>query len=290
MSATQTVFGAIGKFCLIFIGSIIVGAMTALITAFLQKRQVSYSQENLRESEIVKKTSASQFEEEQTIASELSMIVMCPWVCYLIADGLQLSGIVAILTNGIFLNYYATPNVNRQSKQVIKIVIDSFAYITETMVFLFLGIGVFTFENQYKEMTYGTLFLALINFNLARLLNVGITSWFVNKSRSASTKIGSKQQFVMWIAGLRGAMAYALAMESSQNPIFVNPATGKNSGDVMLAVTIIYSLFTILGVSSLLNPIMQKCEVTAKASVSEEDDSRTADERELIKSVEKKKL
>jgi len=75
------------------------------------------------------------------------MILMCPWVCYLIADGLQLSGIVAILVNGIVLNYYATPNVSRQSRHVIKIVVDSFAYITETMVFLFLGIGVFTFDH-----------------------------------------------------------------------------------------------------------------------------------------------
>jgi sodium/hydrogen exchanger 8 len=39
--------------------------------------------------------------------SEVSMMIMCPWVSYLIADGLGLSGIVAILTNGIFLNIYA---------------------------------------------------------------------------------------------------------------------------------------------------------------------------------------
>jgi NhaP-type Na+/H+ or K+/H+ antiporter len=35
------------------------------------------------------------------------MMVMCPWVCYLIAEGLSLSGIVAICTNGVFLNTYA---------------------------------------------------------------------------------------------------------------------------------------------------------------------------------------
>jgi NhaP-type Na+/H+ or K+/H+ antiporter len=39
--------------------------------------------------------------------SEVSMMIMCPWVSYLIADGFGLSGIVAILTNGIFLNIYA---------------------------------------------------------------------------------------------------------------------------------------------------------------------------------------
>jgi len=32
-----------GKFCLIFIGSIIIGAMTALIVSFIQKRQAAYT-------------------------------------------------------------------------------------------------------------------------------------------------------------------------------------------------------------------------------------------------------
>ena len=72
---------------------------------------------------------------------------MCPWVCYLIADGLELSGIVAILTNGIFLNYYGLPNVSRTSKTVSKIAIDTMAYVAETVVFLFLGIGVFAFDH-----------------------------------------------------------------------------------------------------------------------------------------------
>ena len=217
----------------------------------------------------------------------MSMILMCPWVCYLIADGLQLSGIVAILTNGIVLNYYATPNVSRASRQVIKIVVDSFAYLTETMVFLFLGIGVFTFDHQYEKMGAGTLILSLINFNLARFFNIAITSWLVNKSRTPETRINTKQKFVMWIAGLRGAMAYALAMESSQSTIFNNPAIGHYAGDVMLVVTIIYSLFTILGISSILYPIMVKCEVTGKKP---DKTVRTEDEIQLKKKVERKKL
>ena len=83
----------------------------------------------------------------------------------------------------------------------------------------------------------------------------------------------------MWIAGLRGAMAYALAMESSQNPIFNDPAAGRYSGDVMLVVTIIYSLFTILIISSGLHPIMTKCEVTGASQASQVDvTERTQDE------------
>jgi len=117
---------------------------------------------------------------------------MCPWVCYLIADGLELSGIVAILTNGIFLNYYATPNVNRASRKVIKIAVDTVAYTTETMVFLFLGIGVFAFDHPYELMGTGTFVFTLINLNLARWLNIWITSWLVNRNRTEKSKIPRK--------------------------------------------------------------------------------------------------
>ena len=38
----EEVFGAAGKFVIIFLGSIVIGAMTALIVAFIIKRQTSY--------------------------------------------------------------------------------------------------------------------------------------------------------------------------------------------------------------------------------------------------------
>jgi len=53
------------------------------------------------------------WEDEQNFNTEISLMLMCPWITYLVADGLELSGIVAILINGIVLNYYATPNISR---------------------------------------------------------------------------------------------------------------------------------------------------------------------------------
>jgi len=57
----------------------------------------------------------------QNVLTELSVMILCPWVSYLIAEGLQLSGIVAILTNGVFLSYYATPNISPAAKKVLEL-------------------------------------------------------------------------------------------------------------------------------------------------------------------------
>jgi sodium/hydrogen exchanger 8 len=58
-----------------------------------------------------------------------------------------------------------------------------------------------------------TLFLStILNLNVARFFNIWFVTFLVNRTRTENTKITRKTQFVMWFSGLRGAMAYALAL------------------------------------------------------------------------------
>lgn len=182
------------------------------------------------------------------------MMLVCPWVSYLIAEGLELSGIVSILTNGVFLSYYATPNISPAAKKVLKMGYETFAYSAETLVFLFLGIGLFAFKHPYAQMGWGLAITTIINLNIARALNVFITSYFVNLTRTKS-KISGKMQFVMWLSGLRGAMAYALALKCLND---------LDIGPVILIDTLIYAFITILVIGSILNPVFNKMEIKRK--------------------------
>lgn len=104
-------------------------------------------------------------------------------------------------------------------------------------------------------MGWGLLITGIINLNIARALNVLIVTAIANKSRTTS-KIGFKTQLVTWLSGLRGAMAYALALKA---------AVTLPKGPVILIFTLIYSFITILIVGSALNPILAKCDVKRKA-------------------------
>lgn len=179
------------------------------------------------------------------------MMILCPWVAYLIAEGLELSGIVAIMVNGIFLSYYAQPNISASSRKVLKTCYETVAHSAETLVFIFLGLGLFAFNHPYEQMGIWMIPLTIINLSIARFLNISIVSYLVNKSRNLK-KITFKFQFVMWIAGLRGAMAYALALKSSFD---------FEKGPVMLIVTLIISFISILGIGSSMSPILEKMEV-----------------------------
>ena len=72
---------------------------------------------------------------------------------------------------------------------------------------------------------------------VARYFNVGICSFMCNFGR-VRRPVDAKSQFVMWYSGLRGTIAYILALQCSQD------FKGGN-GDVIILITISFALFTV---------------------------------------------
>ena len=113
----------------------------------------------------------------------------------------------------------------------------------------------FAFEHPFAEMGQWTVPVLIVNLSIARFLNIVIVSYLVNRTRT-NALITCKFQFAMWVAGLRGAMAYALALKSSID--------FPKMGPIMLITTIIYALISILGVGSAMYSILTKLDVVRK--------------------------
>lgn len=173
--------------------------------------------------------------------------MLAPWVSYVGAGAAKMSGIVAILTNGVVLSSYATPNISHEAQHILHAIFETVAYTSETAVFCMMGIGVFAINHPYTEFGPWFFFSAMLNLNLARFLNVVICTALVNCVRPKEARIPWKTQFVMWYGGLRGAMAYALALSGADK---------FETGGIILLETLLYSLFTILIQASFLNPIL----------------------------------
>lgn len=196
-------------------------------------------------------------------------MMMAPWVSYIAAGTFKLSGIVAILTNGVFLSYYAKPNISNQSAKILCTLYEVMAYTSETVVFLFLGMGCFAIDHPMEEMGWGLFVGTLINLNIARLINIGFVSLIVNCGKKKGDKFHCTFQGIMWYSGLRGAMAYALALQA-----YSKLATGP----IILLDTLLYSLFTILVQASFLNPILVKAGVVGCKDEDEDDKNKIEDE------------
>ena len=261
------------KFLIVFIGSICLGAFIALLVAFTLKRQKSHLEKHLdkyrkkfavnkiydansshfaAKSFLRQRTKVMQEQKDKSAFTEITVMMLAPWVCYVAAGSFQLSGIVAILTCGVFLSYYAKMNISTHSAKIMHTVYEVTAYTSETVVFVFLGVAVFAIDHPIYEIGWGTIITTFVNLNLARFINVFLCSWIVNYGRDEGSQLTYKMQGVMWYSGLRGAMAVALALQA---------ASKLDNGRIVLLDTIIYSLFTILVQASFLNPILIKAGV-----------------------------
>lgn len=175
-------------------------------------------------------------------------MILSPWLSYLIGESRQLSGIMSVFCNGIFLAHYASPNLNAHSWTIMRNIYGMTSHISETTVFLFIGISLSAFNHPYLKMG---VWLFLGGFVI-----VNIVSWFLNVAaifklsnihrwKYKEKQVSRKFQFVIWVSGLRGAMALALALEARHTLV---------NGDVILLMTLLYSLFSVLIVGSALGP------------------------------------
>jgi solute carrier family 9 (sodium/hydrogen exchanger), member 8 len=80
--------------------------------------------------------------------------------------------------------------------------------LTETIVFVYMGMGVFT--GGFKKFDFTFSVVAFLACLVGRALNIFPLSWLANLCRTRA-KISGKMQMVLWFAGLRGAIAFALS-------------------------------------------------------------------------------
>eukprot|EP00922_Rhytidocystis_sp_ex-Travisia-forbesii_P022009 GHVS01032226.1.p1 GENE.GHVS01032226.1~~GHVS01032226.1.p1 ORF type:complete len:757 (-),score=149.68 GHVS01032226.1:299-2365(-) len=230
---TSSVGMAILSFFLTFFNSLIIGVSIGLISALLYK----YMDLHMQDNQIL----------------ETALYMLFPWIAYLIADGFKHSGIVAICFCGISMGKYAFPNLSEAAQVTSKGVFAALALLAETVVFVFLGLAVSSFEHGGTIGLYMTTFVVV---STARVLSVYVTSQFVNLFRSKS-KLPVNYQTAMVLCGLRGAIAFALSERARHD-------FGGSSGAALLSTTLFFSIFTIVIVGVALSWLLDKLDVFVK--------------------------
>jgi len=168
--------------------SVVVGIALGLVSSFIYKH-----------------SSLSEFPQLET-----SLLFLFCYFCYATAEALELSGIMALFFNGIVLSHYNSYNLSRTAHVTSEGIFATLATVMETIVFLYMGMGVFTGKFRNWDITFSI--LSIVFCGLGRALNIFPLSWLANLCRKRGhNHIPMKMQFVLWFAGLRGAIAFALA-------------------------------------------------------------------------------
>jgi sodium/hydrogen exchanger 8 len=141
---------------------------------------------------------------------ETSLLFCFCYLCYSTGESLGLSGIMALFFQGLVLSHYNSYNLSDTAHVASEQIFSTLATIAETVVFMYMGMGVFTGRFEDYDVTFSI--LALVFCLVGRLFNIFPLSWIANLCRTGRNRITGQMQCVLWFAGLRGAIAFALAM------------------------------------------------------------------------------
>ncbi|KAI9004226.1 Sodium/hydrogen exchanger family-domain-containing protein [Gaertneriomyces semiglobifer] len=217
------VLRGVGSFMAVFTGSVLVGIIIALICALMLKHARFYEFPSL----------------------ESSIIVLLAYSSYLLSNGVRLSGIVSLLFCGITLKHYAYNNMSLRTKRTTKYMFRVLSQLSENFVFIYLGITVFTKEDEvYRPwLILFTLIICLVArylsvIPLARLINAAAAKLHPN---AVGDEIPRNHQLMLWWAGLRGAIAFALSFEVTGD----TPETSRTA-KVIQTTTLIICIITVI--------------------------------------------
>uniref|UniRef100_A0A8C5MZP4 Sodium/hydrogen exchanger n=1 Tax=Leptobrachium leishanense TaxID=445787 RepID=A0A8C5MZP4_9ANUR len=200
---------SVGIFLGIFSGSFAIGAVTGVVTALVTKFT------KLREFPLL----------------ETGLFFLMSWSTFLLAEAFGFTGVVAVLFCGITQAHYTYNNLSPESQLWTKQLFELLNFLAENFIFSYMGLALFTFQNHMFNPTFivGS-FLAVF---LGRAANIYPLSLLLNLGRR--NKIGPNFQHMMMFAGLRGAMAFALAIRD----------TATYARQMMFSTTLLIVFFTV---------------------------------------------
>ncbi|CAM9960890.1 unnamed protein product, partial [Phaeothamnion confervicola] len=230
---TATLPSMIWSFTVTSLGSLSVGALIGLSCSFLYKH-----------------TRIRDYPKYET-----SLLFLFAYGSYGFAEAVGLSGIMALFFNGLLLSHYNTHNLSSVSQVTSEYIFAVMATLSEYWIFLYMGMGVFA--GRFRAFDLRFMLVALIVILVARAFNIFPFSFIANLGRRR--KITAGMQVVMWFAGLRGAIAFAL----------VQSMPGSNT-DVYSSTTLMLIIFTTLVCGGLTEPLLGRMNVKIQHGLSEE--------------------
>lgn len=142
---------------------------------------------------------------------ETCLFVLMSYSTFLMAEVLEFSGIVAVLFCGICQAHYTMNNLSEESKQRTKQLFELLNFVSENFIFTYIGVSMFTYPTHKWRFSF--IIAAFIATFAGRALNVYPLSFLLNLGRH--NKIPLNFQHVLFFSGLRGAMAFALALRNT---------------------------------------------------------------------------
>ncbi|CAI5691310.1 unnamed protein product [Oreochromis niloticus] len=187
---------------------------------------------------------------------EPGFIFVLGYLSYLTAEMLSLSAILSIVFCGMCCQKYVRANMDENSVQTVRYAMKAFANGSETIIFVFLGIS--AIDKVIWVWNTGFILLTLLFVLVYRFIGVFFLTWILNRFRLVPLEF--VDQVIMSYGGLRGAVAYGLAVMLDENKI--------KEKNLMVCTTLIVVYFTVILQGITMKPLVMWLKVK-RAAVTE---------------------
>ncbi|NXP51659.1 SL9A9 protein, partial [Heliornis fulica] len=144
---------------------------------------------------------------------ETGLFFLLSWSAFLSAEAAGLTGIVAVLFCGVTQAHYTYNNLSPDSQMRTKQLFEFMNFLAENVIFCYMGLALFTFQNHIFNPLF--IFGAFVAVFVARACNIYPISFLLNLGRKQ--KIPRNFQHMMMFSGLRGAIAFSLAIRDTES-------------------------------------------------------------------------
>ncbi|KAJ6876947.1 Na+/H+ antiporter family protein 3 [Populus alba x Populus x berolinensis] len=226
------------NFLYLFLTSTMLGVLTGLVSAY-----------------IIKKLYFGRHSTDR----EVALMILMAYLSYMLAELFYLSGILTVFFCGIVMSHYTWHNVTESSRVTTKHAFATLSFVAEIFIFLYVGMDAldiekwrFVSDSPGTSVAVSSILLCLVM--VGRAAFVFPLSFVSNLSKkSPNEKIGFRQQFIIWWAGLmRGAVSMALAY----NKFTSAGHTNLRANAIMITSTITVVLFSTVVFGLMTKPLI----------------------------------
>jgi len=177
--------------------------------------------------------------------------LIAPYIMYIVAEELEWSGVLAVVSGGLFLSFRSKDYLNYHTRMQTKEVWETVGFLLNGFVFILIGLelpvimkGLGNYSKE-EAIRYALLISALVIVIRIVLVyaSTWIPRWLSARVRARERSPGWKLPFIIGWAGMRGVVSLASALAI---PLVLQNGTPFPQRNLILFITFVVILVTLV--------------------------------------------
>ncbi|MGG9971859.1 Na+/H+ antiporter [Ferruginibacter sp. SUN002] len=211
---------------------------------------------------------------------ETTLTFLTPFASYLLAEHFHFSGVLAVVTTGLYLSFRSAEILTHQSRIMATAVWDVVVYILNGLIFILIGLQLRSVINGISNYSVGSLILwglvvsvVVILVRFVWVFPAAMLPRFLSKRiREKEPPVDPRNMVIFGWAGMRGVVSMAAALAL---PLTLPDGTAFPHRHLVIYLTFCVILSTLVLLGLTLPWVIRKMKVEPYSASAEEYEIRT---------------